>query len=82
MGIFSRKKRDSGNDNYSQGYSGDYHYDPEEEDNTWEEAGEILEITNDPDFDEWDELGQIPHTPLKFDRDDEDGPITGPIRKR
>jgi len=48
--------------------------DDEEEKN---EAEEIIEIVNDPEFDEWAEMGYIPDTgeiPAIDDRDTEDLP--------
>jgi hypothetical protein len=51
--------------------------DEGEEYDPLKDAEEILEIINDPDFDEWDELGQIPKTnPGRRD------PDTGPLQKR
>lgn len=74
-------KRGGGSSGGGNGGGGNDHYrwDDDDDDDAWEDAEEIMEIVNDPDFDEWDELGMVPHTPLHFDRDDEDGPSTEPL---
>lgn len=63
------------NGGWGGGGDGNYHYDGEEDDDDDESEAEALwRIANDPDFDEMDELGFVPHTPRRFDRDD--GPDT------
>lgn len=64
------------NGGWGGGGDGNYHYNGEEDDddNDESEAEALWRIANDPDFDEMDELGFVPHTPRRFDRDD--GPDT------
>lgn len=49
----------------------DGEYDP------YEDAGEIMEVVNDPDFDEWDQKGQIPKT-----NPGRRNPDTEPLKKK
>jgi hypothetical protein len=65
-------------------FSTDDNEDDDDDDESWEEddaytdAGEIMEIANGSDFDEWDQKGQIPKTnPPR-----QNPPDTGPLKRK
>jgi hypothetical protein len=66
---------DNEDDDEDEGWEDD---DSDEEYDAYKDAGEIMEIANGSDFDEWDRKGQIPKTnPPR-----QNPPDTGPLKRK